>query len=73
MFGLWETHSRAPHWYAGSYGNAALLVVVDSTIEVVHHAVVLDYIAFVGKHLIVGFAGPDEVVALPTLPVQEVA
>ena len=73
VFGFRETDGRAAHGYAGGYGDAALLVVINSTVEVVDDAIVLDNIAFVGKHLVVGLAGDDEVVTSPVLPVNEVA
>ena len=72
-FRLWETNGRASHGNTGSDGNATLLVVVDSTVEMIDNAIVLDHIRFMGKHLVVGLRGDDEVVALPTLPVNEVA
>ena len=72
-FRLWEANVTAPHRYAGGYGNAALLGVVNGTVEVVDYSVVLHYIALVGKHLVVGLGWPDEVFTLPTLPMQQVA
>ena len=74
-FALWfrETDLRAAHRYAGGNGNASLLVIVDSTIEVVHDPIVLHHITLMGKHFVVWFRGPDEVFTLPTLPVQQVA
>ena len=68
-----ETDLRAAHRYAGGNGNTSLLVVVDGTIEVVYHPIVLYNIALMGKHLVIGFRGPDEVFTLPTLPMDEVA
>ena len=68
-----ESYVGATHGHAGGYGYAALLVVVDGTVEVVDHAVVLDNVALVGEHLVVGFGGYDEVGACPVLPVYEVA
>ena len=53
-FRLWETNSRTSHGNAGSYGDAALLVVVHGAIEVINHTIVLHDVALMGKHLVVG-------------------
>ena len=68
-----EAHFAASHGNAGSYGNAALLVVVDGAVEVIHHTVVLYHVTLMCKHLVVGFGGNDEVCTRPVLPVNEVA
>ena len=54
-FRSWKANFRAAHGYARRNGNTTLLVVVDGTIEMVNHPIVLHYIRFVGKHLIVRF------------------
>ena len=68
-----KAHGRAAHGDAGGYGDAALLVVVDGAVEMIHHAVVLHHVALVGKQLVVGLGGDDEVGTVPVLPVDEVA
>ncbi len=70
--GSGEADFRAPHGNTGGNGDASLLGVVDSTIEMIDHTVVLDNVRLVGKHLVVGLRGDDEVGTLPTLPVDEV-
>ena len=53
-FRLREAHVTTSQRHAGGYGDASLLVVVDGTVEVIDHPVVLHYIALMGKHLVVG-------------------
>ena len=72
-FRFWEMHSTTAHRYTGSYSNASLLIIVHSAIEVINHTIMLYHIAFMGKHLVVRLCRPDQVFALPTLPVQKVA
>ena len=67
-----ETDLAASHRYAGGNGNATLLVVVDSAVEVVDHSIVLHHVALVGKHLVVGLRGDNQVRARPVLPMQQV-
>ena len=68
-----EVHLATPHGNAGGHGNAALLVIVDGAVEVIHYTVVFYHVALVGKHLVVGFRRDDEVCSRPVLPVDEVA
>ena len=53
-FRLREAHVTTSQRHAGGYGDASLLVVVDGTVEVIDHPVVLHNIALMGKHLVVG-------------------
>ena len=68
-----EAHGAASHRHAGGYGNASLLVVVHGTVEMIHHPIVFHHIALMGKHLVVGLRRVDQVRAIPTLPMDEVA
>ena len=73
FLGLWKSYAALAHGHARGNGYAALLGVVHCAVKVIHHSVVLQHIALVGKHLVVGLCGVDKVVALPLLPVHEVA
>ena len=58
-FGFWcrEADAAASHGGAGGEGDAPLTIVVDSTIEVIDHTVVLHDVTLVGEHLVVGLRG----------------
>ena len=70
---LREPNFRATHRYAGGNSDASLLVVVDSTIKMVNHPIVLHYIRLVSKHLVIRLRRDNEVFTIPCLPVDEVA
>ena len=69
---LGEMHLRTAHRAARGHGDAPLFGIVDGTIEVIDHSVVLDDVTLMGKHLVVGLGRIDEVLALPVVPSHQV-
>lgn len=59
--------------FGGGYGYGALAFVVDGAVVVVGYAVVVDKVTLVGIAGIVVLGGVDEVVAMPVVPMHEVA
>ena len=48
-----KTHFATSHRNTRGDGNAPLLVVIDSTVEMIDDAIVFHHIALMGKHLVV--------------------
>ena len=73
-FRVWgrEVDATAPHRRIGGESDTTLTIVVDSTIEMIYHTIMLHHITFMSEHLVVFLRGPNQVLTFPALPVNQV-
>ena len=69
---LGEMNLRLAHVFAGGYGDAALLGLIDGAIEMINHTIVLHDEALVGKEAVELLARLDEIGTFPVVPVHKI-
>ena len=54
LLGFWKVDRRPSHRPTGSHSNATLLVVVDSTVEMIDYTIMFHHITLMRKQVVVG-------------------
>ncbi len=63
---------RLAHVFAGGYGDAALLGLIDGAVEMIDHAIVLHDEALMGEEAVELLARLDEIGTFPVVPVHKI-
>ncbi len=67
-----ETDCRATHRFACSHCDATLIRIVDSTIEMIHHSVMLHKVALVGKQFVELLGRINQIIPFPVIPCNKI-
>ena len=63
---------RLAHVFAGGYGDAALLGLIDGAVEMIDHTIMLHDEALVGEEAVELLARLDEIGTFPIVPVHKI-